>query len=188
MISLLLAFSPITHAAEPGVHRIRIDDARTAGSLRTVVQTDALESDPGSLTVTVTGLDDGTAIGLSAVPKSTRTLSTAAFGPVGPDWAGIASFTFAAADDPTLLETVALDATVCTADCPWQEASLADGSTVRVKLGATVDADGSAQLAADVRWAGLMGARTLSAASFASEDLDGDGVLDGRAGSVSAAV
>ncbi|MCA9494365.1 MAG: hypothetical protein KC621_30775, partial [Myxococcales bacterium] len=85
-------------------------------------------------------------------------------------------------------ETVALDATVCTADCPWQEASLADGSTVRVKLGATVDADGSAQLAADVRWAGLMGARTLSAASFASEDLDGDGVLDGRAGSVSAAV
>ncbi|MEZ4322328.1 MAG: hypothetical protein R3F61_32945 [Myxococcota bacterium] len=189
-MSFVLALSALVTVTEASeVRRVRIDDTQEEGVLRTIVQTESSDvGDPGSLVVSVTGLDSGEVLTFRGRAKSTESRSTAE---ITGSFGGAGTLVLTWSEDPTLVETVAFDGSGCEDGCDWQDAVLLDGSKVRVRPTLTVDADGTAVLSADIRWVpgdASTGTWAVTEASGEGEDVDGDGEPDAVAGFVSVPV
>ena len=182
----LLAVSPDANAADFSgrIRRIRIREASDNSSFRTIVQTESGDpTDPGSLEVTVTGLDTGKEITLSGTAKKTRVLATAtgSFSKVRPiETKYTMTAQMRGVQDPTLTYDWSVELERCTADCAWTEEVLKDGTVAGVKLTVTEEADGSESFSAQLRlvpgdqvtWT------STSSLELSTPDEDGDGVPD----------
>lgn len=189
VLPLLLA-GPPAHATEaPGrIRRIRIREQADGANFRAVVQTESGDpTDPGALSVTVSGLETGATATLSGRARSTRVMATGTA-----SWAGKARpiehlYTMTAqmrgVADPTQTYDWTAEIARCTADCAWAEELLGDGTVAQARVTFEVADDGSDTLVADLRIIPPSGSRgavawTLDGVVFEGDDVDGDGVAD----------
>lgn len=182
----LLAAVPDAHAADFSgrVRRIRIRENNNDSNFRTIVQTESSDaSDPGSVGITITGLETGEQATPTTTAKKTRVLATATASfsrvrPIETKYTMTAQMRGVA--DPTLVYDWVVELDRCQADCPWFEEILDDGTVAGVKLTVTEEADGTESVAAELRlvpqdhmiWTFSHDQR------IAVDDADGDGVPD----------